>query len=351
MNPDYYIKKYAPDTMKDWNIIYNSSDEIGVYYDARLSEIYAKRRKAQNESFIVYFPDKTPAAICSLYFYVYDWRKFYRRNERTVESFFLSGPALANGLGEKKRRDIIYYIGMEIEKIILRLKADKCTVSTDPLCKRYIEINYSYTNPLHEFRGKWENIPIPYYYFDLTVTEEELLKNMEVRARSILKKAAEEKLFDVKIVQNSDMDNIWRLFIDTQKRVNMPYHPREELEWFLNYEYSTFYLATINNKPACAINIAVFRNTAQYWLSYTATEFMHTEVATYLLWHAIKEAKKNGVIHFNIGDQPFAAHGSKEDAIAKFKRSFGGELRYRFEMRYRRKTKLQTALYYIAERI
>src|ERR1700722_10687950 len=184
--PLFYIKYLNQETLPDWNKVAGLSDEIWAFHDIALSDFWAKRKNAEKKSFIVYNVDTQPIAICPLYFYSDDWNRFILRNKRTLESFYLSGPAIKNGLNEKTRRKLIHYIGNTIREIGDSLEIDIGQIGTSTLSKRNTETHYSYVNPLLEMRGGWESIETTFLYLSLTSSEDELLKGMETRTRSII---------------------------------------------------------------------------------------------------------------------------------------------------------------------
>ncbi len=332
--PLFYIKYLSQDTLPDWNKVAGLSDEIWAFHDIALSDFWAKRKNAEKRSFIVYNVDTQPIAICPLYFYSDDWNRFILRNKRTLESFYLSGPAIKNGLNEKTRRKLIHYIGNTIREIGDSLKIDVGQIGTSTLSKRNTETHYAYVNPLLEMRGDWESIETTFLYLSLASPEDELLKRMETRTRSIITKIEKEQKIKTRAATPYDLDAIWNVYVDIYKRTGLPFFPKDEMEWLLSYKNSNFYVAEIDNVIVSAINMLTYGSGGLYFSSYTAAAFVDTEVATYLLWHTLKEEKKKGVIHIDLGHRPFGSLGEKKDNIARFLRGYGGELRYRYRMQY-----------------
>lgn len=321
----------SEETLTDWNRVVDKSSEVWVFHNLKLSDILAKRKNAVKKSFLIY-NNNQPVAICPLYFYSDDWVRYLFRNQRTLEAFYLSGPAIIDSLNEKKRREILYFIGTEIEGLMQEMKVDKCTIYSSPLSRRYLEMNFAFVNPLHEMRRGWRNMLVPYLYLNLSLSEQELLRKMETRTRSILTNPKDENGITMRPTIPSDLEAVWKLYAETHKRTNLPFFPKDDLEFFFNYEHSNFYIAEIKGQPVSVINILSHGNSGYFMSSYTDGDFLATEVATFLLWFACKEVKKKGILHLDLGDQPFAELGSKTDNIARFKRGYGSELRYRFRM-------------------
>ena len=194
-------------------------------------------------------------------------------------------------------------------------------------------------NPLSDLRSL-NSMETAYYYMDLSKSEDELRSGLEVRCRNAINKF-ERQYLDIFVIRKAsidDLDDIWGLYCKTMDRTQLPFHPKEELEFYLKYKYCNFYLALYKSEdkdelvPACTINIGEYKDTGVYWLSYTNDEYISTNIATYLLWYAILETKKHGVVHFDCGNEVFCDVESKANKISVFKRGFGGELKYKYFM-------------------
>jgi len=338
----YYIETLNESNSKHLELLFKNSNDIGFFHDIQLNAFYAKKDKAENNSFIIFnLNEKLPVLYCPLFINKIEYNKLYKRNKLIAQSYYTSGPVFYKKIGDKKKREILSFLNSYLIQLSELKKIDKITLSSSPLCKTNISVPQIYTNPLHELRGSWQNIPLAFYYLSLSKTEEDLLNNLETRTRTIITKFLNSNPFHIIKASDSNLNDYYSLYLKTQKRNNMPFHDIESFKWILNFKNSNCYIAYKNSIPACTINIGTFENTAIYWSSFTDETFLKDEIATYLLWFSIIESKRNGIEHFELGDQPFLERGNKFDTIASFKRSYGGELRYKFYSVFERKNKVK----------
>ena len=257
--------------------------------------------------------------------------------------FRSSGPCIITTLNSKKRRELVQYIGDVLENIIQEKKIDICKVSSANLSEYCLLQSHSYTNPWHEFRSDWTNEAIAYYYLDLSCSTDIIKSNLETRARTIINKFEKITSVEIKKATEMDIDIIYNLFIQTSNRAGLPIHSKENFIWWLNFNYCEHYIAYVGGVPACVIRLLKYKNTALYSAGFTANDYVKHDIATYLLWQCIIMVKENGGIHFEIGIEEFKSVG-KWDNISKFKRSFGGVLRYKFNSVYERESIAKKAL-------
>lgn len=329
--PKYVIRKYNESLKDDWYNVINNSDGCWIFHDKEICEVYAKRFKAIDESFLVYNKAEKPVAIIPLYSYR------IRKCGKFLCSFDMSGPAFVNSVGNTKQfREIIRVVDAELSRMFKQERADSMKIAF-PNLARSAWVGEKIINPLSELRSL-NTIVVAYYYMDLSKSEDELRAGLEVRCRNAINRFERNYLdkFEFRRADVNDIDLIWKLYCKTMERTQLPFHPKEELEFYLKYKYCNFYLALYksdgNLVPTCAINIGEYKDTGVYWLSYSDDDYIKTDIATYLLWYAILETKRHGIIHLDCGNESFCEIGSKNDRISVFKRGFGGELRYKYFM-------------------
>jgi hypothetical protein len=348
----YIIKIYSADLKEDWIQVLSNSDDTWMFHDLELNLKYAESDNLVNHSFLLYDSSNLkPVALVPLFSHRQNFQKFYRIDKVQADSNYASGPAIIKSLNEKIRREIIQLIGARIEEICVTNSVDICTLGSGNLSKRALSNQFGFTNPWHEFRKSWENKTTVYYYLDLSLPVEKLKSQLEIRTRTVINKFEKETPFVIKEAGPDNYSDLYALYLKTRERTNQPLHSPERLNWFFNYKHACQFIAYTENQPACAINIAIYNDTGLYWNSFTDPDFIKSQIATYLLWYCILEAKKRGVMHFEVGTQEFRNPDSKEDGIAKFKRSFGGALRYKFQMQLTRYNKIQRVLKFISARL
>jgi hypothetical protein len=338
----YYYKFYSQDILDDWKQVLQTSSDSWMFHDIDLCLFFEKSRQSVNKSLVIYNSNANqPVAVCPLFLHKQHQTAFYRPDKILLESFQDSGPAIIDKLSGKKRREVIRYIGDIIITIMKKEQINRCRIASASLSEFCLDPSNSFTNPWHEMRNSWQNEPVPCYYIDLQKDEEYLKNNLETRARTIIHKFEKNGECSVQKAAIQDLDIIYDLFLETSRRSGLPSHQKDNFEWFLNNNYYQHYIAFINKKPACVIRLAKYSNTAVYAAGFTANDFVKTEIGTFALWECLLEMKKQGVNHFELGIEEFQAAGSKGDNIAKFKRSFGGTLRYKFYSVYDRSGKVK----------
>lgn len=178
--------------------------------------------------------------------------------------------------------------------------------------------------------GDWKFIkthniqPAKTLYLDLTMTEDELLKEMHQKTRYNINLALKK---GVKVVQadKSRFEEFWSLLDQTGERDKFRPHGR-------NYYYAAIELGLVNlsfaeygGRPIATALVSSFGDTATY-LHGGSLDQERNIMAPYLLqWQAIKWAKSQGKNYYDF-------HGIDEvkwPGVTRFKKGFGG-----FEVNY-----------------
>jgi hypothetical protein len=334
----YHTATLTQNLHTDWNYVISNSDETGLFHEIEMLDFLSKERNAENISFIVY-DNAEPLAICPLYRYTY--KNVFGLTIKALNSFGSvgAGPAFIRGLGGKKRRQLFYFLSVHFKDLVVLYRCDVFFTSVAILSKKYTEKPVPFVNPLLEMRG-FKDVSHPYYYLDLRETEENLLKKVEKRSRLIIKKYQDHSDICIKTATLDDFENAWSLCRETFRRNNLPLIQKNLFTDYYLCRYSRLFIAYKATVPICLINCGLYRNTGLYWTLYIADKFMSSGIGVFMLWNSILDAKKKGVEHFYLGPQLFWEIGSKEDRIARYKRAFGGELRYRFMVRYEREGRI-----------
>ena len=127
----YYVKKYNEMLKDDWYQVINKSDSCWMFHDRDLCEVYAKRYRASDESFLIYDKANNPVAIVPLFSY-----KTSRFFGKTMSSFDMSGPAFINNIGNAKHiRELIRVIDEELSRLYKENKIDIMKVAFPNLTK------------------------------------------------------------------------------------------------------------------------------------------------------------------------------------------------------------------------
>jgi len=341
----YSTKTLVPSLYPDWRKVLESSDEAGLSHEIETMEYLTHTLQAKNISLILYNSNHEPIGICPLY--LYTTKTFSGRKRCVIDSVGPSGsgPALIRELGDEARRKILQYLAVAFRELVLHHRCVVIQTSVEILSKRYTEIEIPFVNPLLEMRG-FTDVSSPYYYLDLRRSEEELFHNLEKRLKGTLKKF-ERQWGDVTSISpatQADFEEVWRLHAEVGEN---PAMPKQQFTRFWALACSRFFVARIKGELAGVFSAGVYRNTGVFWLLNIAERHRESGIGAALVWNAFLSLKASGVEHFSLGIDQFWESGSKKDRIARFKRSFGGQLRYLFVVRYRpegRAMKLARAL-------
>lgn len=217
----------------------------------------------------------------------------------------------------------------------------------DPLLDRHIQydgqlsMHRSSGDPFLGFR------PVLYGFqpqhtlvLDLKKSEEELLREMKPKGRYNIK-IAEQKGVKIREIDDSnsknfahDLDTFYDLILQTTSRDNFSGHNKNFYKNFLETlkpaKKNTLYLAQYNGKIIAGILMTFFGKTATYYYGASGNENRNVMAPYLLQWHAIKEAKKNGLeIYDFFGIAPSELgvfqHAHPWQGVTDFKRKFGGQ--------------------------
>lgn len=166
---------------------------------------------------------------------------------------------------------------------------------------------------------------------DLTLDEEELLKQMKPKGRYNIRIAQREK---VKVFESKNAEDFYKILEETTERDKFSSHP---LSYYQNMleglgDSVKLYLASVVTEDGVekiiAGGIFVFMDdTCTYY--YGASSDKHRDkMAPYLIqWKAITEAQALGFKKYDfLGIAPEASRNHPLEGVTRFKKQFGGEV-------------------------
>ena len=165
---------------------------------------------------------------------------------------------------------------------------------------------------------------------DLTLSEEELLKQMKPKGRYNIRVAQRKK---VKVFESTDINAYYALLEETTSRDGFSGHPKSYYETMLKSlgENAKMYLASMVDAEENEVIIAggIFTyldDTCTYY--YGASSNKHRDaMAPYLIqWTAIADAQKQGYKKYDfLGIAPKGENNHALAGVTRFKKQFGGE--------------------------
>jgi peptidoglycan pentaglycine glycine transferase (the first glycine) len=167
---------------------------------------------------------------------------------------------------------------------------------------------------------------------DLSMDEEEILKQMRKNTRYYIRKA-EKMGIETEIYDDlSKFDVFWEIFMDAVVRNDwVPFsyeYVKNEMEVFLKKDQARMFLSKYKDKYIAGSIFTYFNDQSFYHHSGSLTEFRNVPSTYALQWEAIKYAKSRGCREYN-----FWGVVDNEDlnhpwyGLSLFKKGFGGKER------------------------
>lgn len=173
------------------------------------------------------------------------------------------------------------------------------------------------------------------YKVDLSLSEEELFKNLHPKHRNVIRKAIKDNV----IIKNDHkyLRECYDIIKSTYSRQNkgfISYKEFEDLKIFLK-ENVSFYIALKDNAiQGCAV---LLWNTGHscFYLFGGSIKSPYTGSINLLHWQAMLDMKKNNVRWYDFyGARINPEKGSKLEGIQRFKERFGGKLKTGYLWKY-----------------
>ena len=182
----------------------------------------------------------------------------------------------------------------------------------------------------HGFQRAPEMQPERTIMLDITKARDELLHAMDSETRYAIR-TAEKRGVTIKTFTSCEekekyFETFWQMFVRTMARSELISHPRdyfEELFTFDDEPRADLYIAEVDGRPISSGIFLKYRQ--EYVYLYAASEkgFGRYNAPSLILFHAIEEAKKEGLATLDLWGISYAK--KKWAGITKFKKGFGGE--------------------------
>lgn len=182
--------------------------------------------------------------------------------------------------------------------------------------------NFKLKESPHPLFPKWtQNI-------DLSLSEEELLKNMKSKTRYNIRLAQKKEVTVKEVNSNKGFDIFFKLYFDTCKRQkyfghNQHYH---QIVWEnLRENISHLLIAYYKETPLAAYELFSFKDKLYYPYGGTSVEYRNFMGANLLMWEAILLGKKLGLKTFDMWGSlpPGNEKESNWSGFTRFKEGYG----------------------------
>lgn len=255
--------------------------------------------QAHNVDDIYILERQLPTGKSFLYAPEVEWAQVHDRLLRCM-------PEGARNDGVPFRRNGILFFRLEI--------LDEYNEKIDEKLKKF-----GFIKAFEELQPEWRQV------IDISKSEEEILAQMKEKGRYNIRVAERER---VSVRKSENIDEFYKIFIDTAKRDGFSIRPREYFEKMLeilgkNVELLT---AEFQGKIIAAEIVSYYDETASYLYGASSSEHRNL-MAPYLLhWEAIKQAKEKGCKYYDLlAVNPEGEDSHKFAGIGRFKRQFGGK--------------------------
>lgn len=278
-------------------------------------------------SFLIKSEQGETLGICPLFIEQGNKRSVFR-SKVLLSGKGATGPAVANGIGEEERREILNEMFSYIDSLAGQIKADRLIIELSPCSPSYLAASKTGINPLLPYR--FRDISTAAYILDLRKSLDDLWLHSSYAFRKNVKKALS---FDIKITQAerfSDIEQYYRLHLATYNRTGARPHPFEyfKLIWerFASKGMAKIFFAEYRGEKIAALNVAIFKNVVYYWTTCSNSDYWQLRPGNLISWEVTKWAKERGYFWINIGEVYPGSGNQKLLGIYRFKKSMGAEL-------------------------
>jgi glycosyltransferase involved in cell wall biosynthesis/ubiquinone/menaquinone biosynthesis C-methylase UbiE len=305
---------------KEWNKIADSSNDAWLYHTFEWQELLTKAWKAcvfsfalvQGEEMVAIFPLVVMPGSGLL-----------------DSTFGPAGMAFANHIEPGRRRELFSLALEHAGEIMTSHTIGALRISLSPLAHSNEE-NFNSLLVPHGFKDASTHT----FILKLDREIEDVWQGFTKTMRYDIRKALEKGFEITPATCLADMQEYYKLHVQTYTRTGVRPHPYEYFEAIWNYfgerGLARIFLARQGGRTVAADNIAVFKNRALYWTNASDTDYLESGVNKILQWEAIQWAKKSGIERYEVGEAfPDAGKDSKAAGLTFFKKSFGGD-RHRF---------------------
>ena len=238
------------------------------------------------------------------------------------------GPAIVPDIGQKQRKKVLDAMFEYIDQLAEEKDVDWFFAFPPDLAPANLPPLKQNVNPLI-FHG-FKDVSTQTYLLQLNRSIDELWTNLDKKCRNAIRKAEKEKIEITKAEDLSDIEDYYKIHVETYNRTGVKPHPFEYFksiwEYFGTKGIANFFFAEYKGERIAALNVGAFKTGVVYWTSCSKTDYMHLRPNNLLQWHAIKWAKEKGYQWYESGETFPNTKDEKLKGLTLFKKSFGGDI-------------------------
>ena len=332
------VGRVAWDAFVDW------SDEAWLWHRYDLQDALATWPGRSDASFALCAGDE-PLAIVPVHFVEYAQARVLRL--AALDSF--GGPATAPHLAPRRRARVLDEVMGELRRLAGRRRTTRIDMTLAPLAPALRGERCPRTNPLLALG--MENALTQTWIVDLRGGRDAAWDGMEGRARTTVRKAERAGL-TVRVADGPrDLDEYYRLHLDTVARTGIAPHPKAYFEriWqdFMGSGTARVLVAEHAGRVVAARNFAVFKGASVCWTAASDAHALDLGANSLLQWRAMEWMVDAGIEWSETGEAFPAARTGKSQGLTMFKASFGGELYPIYRGRIELHQRLARRLYHV----
>jgi hypothetical protein len=336
----------------DSYVLKHSEAAVGhLRANAALAEVAGIR----NHSLLVVDEKDAPVAALPLFEYEERELRVFRRRIVASGFEFPAHPLIASHLPQRGQRAVLEYVLQEVEAVAAACHADDVGIAYPNIVDGAISIARYHYYPLRHF-GFSDESGVG-WTLDLQPEADALNGTLESSCRNMIRRAQKEGC-SVRPIRDGVE---WMECLELARETLGDAAPSERAhracwEHFIapGYGAACAVVPPAGDAPSNVVVSVGWNGNWYYWKSYNRTSHRIPGANNLALWEAIVSAKQREGRYFELGSMEFG--NSKQEAIAAFKRSFGGTPQYALRgVRHRRPIRqaalgLLSALYHSGSR-
>ncbi|NCD06914.1 MAG: peptidoglycan bridge formation glycyltransferase FemA/FemB family protein [Spirochaetia bacterium] len=232
----------------------------------------------------------------------YFFKYYYTPRGPVVSSFLL-----------KEGDNLNKVISFWEEEIFKSLKKNMCFLRIEPM--------FNYNSSRYRIIKSRQIQTQKTLLLDLSLSEEELLKQMHQKTRYNIR-LAKKKEVEIKEGTIDNINSFYELLRNTKDRNSFGIHPRDHYEKLLSDSSGKIklYLAYYNKKIIAGGLFSFFGDQATYLHGASSNEYRNIMAPYLIQWEAIKEGKRNSCKYYDF----WGISDSLWPGVTRFKKGFGG---------------------------
>jgi hypothetical protein len=251
-----------------------------------------------------------------------------KRKEMTYSGGMVPIPVVSQELKSKRREKVFKTIFVEIDKIALEHNVQRLVMKI-PLTLTYCKKNIYY-NILMKYG--FQDISLNTVVVDLEKSESNLWKELSENHRRSINKGRKHlniKIFDKKNITEKIFDSFKSYYFKSAGKVTRPETTFQLLYYYLTHDMAIMGQALYRDRPVGYSVAVYYKNEAYYLMGANEKNFTQCPIAHVIHWEIMRYLKERGISHYEMGIQQFGPcihdqPSTKEMAISRFKRGFGG---------------------------